>query len=202
MSKLGLEEILDERGVKVAYSTLNRWVIRYSPLIAKAAMKSKRPSAGSWRVDETYIKVKGPWVFYYRAVDKYGNTLDFMLSEQRDKDAATRFFKQAIDNNGLPHRVVIDKSGANEAGLQNMNILLFLVGWVYLIEILQVKYLNNRIEQDHRFIKKLTKPMLGFKAFYSADATLAGIETAHMIQKGQLSQKGLPAYLQFMALAG
>ena len=126
----------------------------------------------------------------------------YVRSEQRDKDAATRFFKQAIDNNGLPHRVVIDKSGANEAGLQNMNILLFLVGWVYLIEILQVKYLNNRIEQDHRFIKKLTKPMLGFEAFYPADATLAGIETAHMIRKGQLSKKGLPAYRQFMALAG
>jgi len=94
-----------------------------------------------------------------------------MLSEHRDEEAATRFFKQAIDNNGLPNRVVIDKSGANEAGLQNMNILLFLVGWVYLIEILQVKYLNNRVEQDHRIIKKLTKPMPGFKTFHSAQAT-------------------------------
>jgi putative transposase len=143
-----LEEILDERGFKVDHSTLNRWVIRYSPQIAKAAMKSKRASAGSWRVDETYIKVKGQWVYYYRAVDKHGDTLDFMLSECRDEEAATRFFEQAIDNNGLPHRVVIDKSGANEAGLLNMNIQLFLIGWIYLIEILQVKYLNNRIEQD------------------------------------------------------
>ncbi len=83
-----------------------------------------------------------------------------------------------------------------------MNILLFLVGWIYLIESMQVKYLNNRVEQDHRFIKKLTNPMLGFKAFHSAQATLAGIETAHMIRKGQLSQIGIPAYQQFMSLAG
>jgi putative transposase len=197
-----LEEIMDERGVQADHSTLNRWVIRYSPLIAEAAMKSKRPSVGSWRVDETYIKVKGQWVYYYRAVDKHGDTLDFMLSEHRDEEAATRFFKQVIDNNGLPHRVVVDKSGANEAALLNMNMLLFLAGWVYLIEILQIKYLNNQIEQDHRFIKKLTKPMLGFKAFYSAQATLAGIEVAHMIRKKQLSQNGTPAYQQFMVLAG
>jgi putative transposase len=188
--------------IKVDHSTLNRWIIRYSPMIAAAAMKKKRPTASSWRMDETYIKVKGQWVYLYRAVDKYGDTLDFMLSERRNEEAATRFFKQAIDNNGLPNRVVIDKSGSNETGLLNMNILLFLVGWVYLIDILQIKYLNNRIEQDHRFIKKLTNPMLGFKAFYSAQATLAGIETDHMIRKGQLSQIGIPAYRQFMALAG
>jgi len=200
-----LEEIMSERGIQVDHSTLNRWVVRYSPMIAKAVMKRKRQPMGSWRVDETYIKVKGQWVYYYRAVDKQGDTLDFMLSEyrdERDEAAATLFFKQAIDNNGLPYRVVIDKSGTNEAGLQNINIQLFLAGWVYLIEILQVKYLNNRIEQDHRFIKKLTKPMLGFKAFYSAQATLAGIEVAHMIRKNQLSQHGIPAYQQFMALAG
>ncbi|WP_347988508.1 IS6 family transposase [Methylomonas sp. AM2-LC] len=197
-----LEEILEERGVHVDHSTLNRWVIRYSPMIAEAAKKSKRMAADSWRMDETYIKVKGQWVYLYRAIDKYGDTIDFMLSERRDEEASTRFFKQAIDINGLPNRVVIDKSGSNEAGLLNMNILLFLVGWAYLIEILQVKYLNNRVEQDHRFIKKLTNPMLGFKAFHSAQATLAGIETAHMIRKGQLSQIGIPAYRQFMSLAG
>jgi putative transposase len=88
-----------------------------------------------------------------------------------------------IDNNGLPHRVVVDKSGANEAALLNMNMLLFLAGWGYLIEILQIKYLNNQIEQDHWFIKKLTKPMFGFKAFHSAQATLAGIGVTHMIRK-------------------
>lgn len=197
-----LEEIMAERGIEVDHATLNRWVVKYSPQLANAAMKKKRSTAPSWRMDETYIMVKGQWVYLYRAVDKYGDTLDFMLSEQRDEAAATLFFARTLERNGIPDRVVIDKSGANEAGLLNMNILLFLAGCVHLIDIIQVKYLNNRIEQDHRFIKKITRPMLGFKAFYSAEATLAGIETAHMIRKDQLSQKGIPAYQQFMALAG
>jgi putative transposase len=196
-----LEEIMVERGVNVDHSTLNRWVIRYSPQIANEAQKKKRTVAGSWRMDETYIKVKGQWVYLYRAVDKFGNTIDFKLSEQRDEAAATAFFKQAIDHHGLPEKVVIDKSGANNAGLENINLLFFLAGFFYVIDILQVKYLNNMIEQDHRFIKKITRPMLGFKAFHSASATLAGIETAHMIRKGQLFDQSLPAYQQFMALA-
>jgi putative transposase len=88
------------------------------------------------------------------------------------------------------------------AGLENINILLMLAGLISLVEIFQVKYLNNLIEQDHRFIKKITKPMMGFKAFHSAKATIDGIETAHMIRKGQLSDENIPAYKQFMALAG
>jgi transposase-like protein len=93
-------------------------------------------------------------------------------------------------------------SGANYAGLANINLLLILAGFATLIDICQVKYLNNIIEQDQRFIKKITKPMMGFKAFHSAQATIAGIETAHMIRKGQLSEENMPAYKQFMALAG
>ena len=96
----------------------------------------------------------------------------------------------------------MDKSGANYAGLANINLLLILAGFATMIDICQVKYLNNIIEQDHRFIKKITKPMMGFKAFHSAQATIAGIETAHMIRKGQLSEEYIPAYKQFMALAG
>jgi putative transposase len=106
------------------------------------------------------------------------------VSESRDEAAATTFFAQTIGNNGWPDKVVIDKSGANLAGRDNMNVELILVGWYWLIEVLQVKYLNNVIEQDHRFIKKLTRPMLGFKSFASAQATIAGIETAHMIRQG------------------
>ena len=197
-----LEEIFAERNVKVDHSTLNRWVIKYSTSIALAAKKNKRTVATSWRMDETYIQVKGHWVYLYRAVDKFGDTVDFMLSEKRDEAAATAFFKQAIDNNGFPNKVVMDKSGANYAGLENINILLMLVGIISFVEILQIKYLNNLVEQDHRFIKKITKPMMGFKAFHSANATIAGIETAHMIRKGQLSYESIPAYKQFMALAG
>jgi len=153
-------------------------------------------------MDETYVKVKGQWVYLYRAVDKFGDTVDFMLSEHRNEAAATTFFKQAINNNGFPHKVVMDKSGANYAGLENINLLLMLAGLISFVEILQVKYLNNLIEQDHRFIKKITNPMMGFKAFYSAKATIDGIETVHMIRKGQMPDKNIPAYKQFMALAG
>jgi len=197
-----VEEIFAERNVKVDHSTLNRWVIKYSSSLALAAKKNKRAVATSWRMDETYIQVKGQWVYLYRAVDKFGDTVDFMLSEKRDEAAATAFFKQAIDNNGFPKKVVMDKSGANYVGLENINFLLMLAGLISFVEILQVKYLNNLIEQDHRFIKKITKPMMGFKAFHSAKATIDGIETAHMIRKGQLSDENIPAYKQFMALAG
>ena len=113
-----LEEIMAERGVRVDHATLNRWVVKFSPLIAARAQARKRSTATSWRVDETYIKVKGKWRYLYRAVDRDGQTLDFMLSHRRDLAAARRFFKQAIAAHGVPDRVVIDKSGANLAGLQ------------------------------------------------------------------------------------
>ncbi len=178
-----------ERGVSVDHATLNRWVVRYSPRISEEAKKRKQPVAGSGRMDETYIKVKGQWTYLYRAIDQYGHTVDFMLSKQRDKV------------NGLPNKGVIDKSGANNAGLDNINILLFLAGLLCFIDILQVKYLNPIVEQDHRFIKTITKPMTRFKAFHSARATLAGMETAHMIRKGQFTNNLLPTHQQFMALA-
>jgi putative transposase len=149
--------------------------------------------------DETYIKVKGKWAYYYRAIDKFGKTLDFMLSKHRDDAAATAFFTRVIDSNGFPDRVVIDKSGDNLAEVQNMNCLLNLNGWFWLIEVLQVKYLNNIIEQDHPFIKKLTRQMKGFK---SALATLEGIEVAHMIRKRQFETSGQSVFKQFSVLAG
>jgi putative transposase len=127
-----------------------------------------------------------------------------MLSEHHDEAVATAFFKQAINMNGLPNKVVMDKSGTNYAGLENINWLLMRAraSLISFIEICQVKYLNNLAEQDHRFIKKITRPMMGFKAFHSAKATLDGIETAHMIRKGQLTDENIPAYQQFIALAG
>lgn len=124
-------------------------------------------------MDEIHIKVKGQWTYLYLAIDKYGSTVDFMLSEHRDEVAATAFSKQAVDHNELPSKVVIDKKGANNAGSENINILIFLAGLLGFIDMLKVKYLNNIIEQDHRFIKKITKPMMGFKTFHSASATLA-----------------------------
>lgn len=196
-----LEEIMAERGVQVDHATLNRWVVKYSSDIAITAQLRKQPTAGSWRMDETYIKVKGRWVYFYRVVDKYGKTLDFMLSAHRDRPAAIRFFKHAIASNGVPEKVVIDKSSANLAGLQRINIGLKFAQTHRPIEILRVKYLNNIIEQDHRFIKKLTRPMLGLKAFHSAVATLAGIEVAHMIRKQQFLSNHTSPFKQFASLA-
>lgn len=196
-----LEEIMEERGVIVDHATLNRWVVKFAPLIAASAQSRKRPTAKSWRMDETYIKVKGKWTYLYRAVDRDGQTLDFMLSERRDLASARRFFRRAMAANGGPDRVVIDKSGANLAGLQAVNVILKFTGYGRTVEILQVKYLNNILEQDHRFIKRITRPMMGFKAFHSAAATIAGIETAQMIRKGQIPANGTNAFETFAALA-
>lgn len=196
-----LEEIMAERGAQVDHATLNRWVVKFSPLIASRAQRRKRPTANSWRVDETYLKIKGRWTYLYRAVDRDGQTPDFMRSERRDLAATRRFFKRAIAANGVPDRVVIDKSGANFAGLRAMNVILKFTGSGQTIEIRQVKYLNNILEQDHRFIKKITRPMLGFKALHSAQATIAGIEAAHMIRKGQILANGTSAFQTFAELA-
>jgi len=169
-----LEEIMAERGVNLDHAPLNRWVSRYAVLIADAARYRKRPADCSWRMDETYVKVKGEWVYLYRAIDKHGKTLDFMLSERRNKAAATRFFARALEVNGLPRKIVIDKSGANMAGIKAINKMLKSFGCPIPIEMVRRKYLNNIIEQDHRFIKRRIRPMLGFKSFASAASVLAG----------------------------
>jgi putative transposase len=207
LSYRDIEELMWERGIKVDHSTLNRWVVHYAPLLEKEFSKNhKRKIGSSWRMDETYIKVKGVWHYLYRAVDKEGDTIDFMLSKNRDEAAAKDFFDKAIGNNGIPEKVTMDKSGANKAGIEAVNfqlIILYLLGLTLLqITVRQIKYLNNIVEQDHRGIKKITKPMLGFKAFYSAEATLAGIELHHMLRKGQyVNAANQPIFEQFYALA-
>jgi len=145
-----------ERGVKVDHATLNRRIVKYSPLVGEEARARKTSGARSWRVDETYIKVKGKWTYYYRAIDKFGKTLDFMLSEKRDLAAASDFFWKTIQANGVPDRVVIDKSGSNKTGLNMMNDFLYLVGIPMRIKIIQAKNLNNIIEQPSRDL--LCKP--------------------------------------------
>jgi len=196
-----LEEILAERGVTVDHATLNRWVVKFSPLASIEAHKRKRASAVSWRMDETYIKVRGKWTYLYRAVDRDGKTLDFMLSEKRNTAAATQFFAKALASSGIPLRIVIDKSGANGAGIKEVNKILKRFGCPSKITTVRSKYLNNVIEQDHRFIKRRTRPMLGFKSFNSAAATLEGIEVAQMIRKKQFELKG-SGFAQFAALLG
>ena len=181
-----LEEILAERGVVVDHATLNHWVVRYASDLAAVAQRRKSTTAPSWRLDETYVKVRGEWCYLYRAVDRNGQTLDFMLSEHRDEAAALRFLAQAISSNGLPRACAIDKSGANTAALKEINAALRKVGSDRRIRVFRSKYLNNIVEQDHRGVKRRIRPMLGFKSFRSATATLDGIETAHMIRRGQL----------------
>lgn len=124
-----------------------------------------------------------------------------MLSERRDLSVARRFFKRAITANGVPDRIVIDKSGANLVGLQAVNVILKFTGKGRTVELRQVKYLNNILEQVHRFIKQIAAPMMGFKAFHSAAATIAGVEAPHMIRKGQIPANGASAFQTFAALA-
>ncbi|MCA0928053.1 IS6 family transposase [Ruegeria profundi] len=196
-----LEEIMAERGVDLDHATLNRWVDKYAVLMAETARYRKRPADRSWCMNESYVKVKGEWVYLYRAIDKHGMTLDFMLSECRNKTAATRFFARALEVNGLPRKIVIDKSGANTAGIKAINKMLKGFGCPIPIKMVRRKNLNNIIEKDHRFIKRKIRPMLGFKSFASAASVLAGIELVNMIRKGQFTP-GLRPFQQFAELAG
>src|SRR5471030_1889563 len=139
-----LEEMMAERGLEVDHSSVHRWVIKLVPLFEKAFRKHKRPVGKSWRMDETYVKVRGQWKYLYRAVDKAGNTVDFLLRAHRDKAAARRYFEKAIDRNGAPETVTMDKSGANLAALQAIN-----AERETPIKVRQVKYLNNIVEVRH-----------------------------------------------------
>ena len=146
-----LEEMMLERNIQVDHSTINHWVILYSPLLENEFRKNyKRPVGVSWRIDETYIKTKGERHYLYCAVDKIGNTVDFMLSKKRDENAAKKFFEKAIDSNGLPEKIMIDKSGANKTGIEAINLqlaLITLLGCTPMqIHIRQIKYLNNIVE--------------------------------------------------------
>jgi putative transposase len=191
---------MEERGVLLDHATIQRWVVKYSPLLEKTFHRCKRPVGRSWRMDETYIRVKGQWRYLYRAIDRSGQTIDFLLTEQRDQETALRFLTQAIRRHGVPEKITIDGSEANEAAIKRYN-----EAQGTAIEIRQVKYLNSVVEQDHRAVKRVTRPMLGFKAFDAAQATLAGIELMHMLKKRPLmveaGAKALTAAEQFYMLA-
>ena len=112
---------MEERGVEVDHSTLNRWVVKYVPLLEKQFRARKRPVGSSWRLDETYVKVRGAWKYLYRAVDKAGATVDFLLTAKRDRKAALRFLRKATSHHGVPEKITIDTSGANTAALESYN---------------------------------------------------------------------------------
>ena len=176
-----IEEMMHERGVFVDHATVHRWAIKILPVLAAVFRRRKRPIGTSWRMDETYIKVGGEWKYLYRAVDRAGHTIDFLLRAHRDLAAARRFLERAIDLHGVPDKITIDKSGANTAAVHSVQ-----ADSGTDIELRQSKYLNNIVEQDHRAVKRIVRPMLGFKSFNCARVLIAGIETMHMIKKGQL----------------
>jgi putative transposase len=165
-------ERMEARGVPADHATIQRWVVEYSPQLEEAFHRRKRPVGHRWRMDETSIRVKGEWRYLYRAVDKSRQTIDFLLTEHRDTEAAIKRYNEAYGTHIL---------------------------------IRQVKYLNNVVEQDHRAVKRVTRPMLGFKSFGAAQVTLAGIELMHMLKKQQMiveaGDEGLTAAQQFYALA-
>ncbi|CAI8703030.1 IS6 family transposase [Bacillus pseudomycoides] len=183
-----LVEMMEERSLSVAHTTIMRWVHQYGPEFDKRIRRHLKQTNSSWRVDETYIKVKGQWMYLYRAVDSEGNTIDFYLSKSRNHKAAKRFFKKALRSFHVsqPRVITIDKNPAYPVAIEELkNEKKMPVG----IQIREVKYLNNIVEQDHRFIKKRVRSMLGFKSFRTATYILSGIEAMHMMKKNQLHQE-------------
>ncbi|MEO1396917.1 MAG: IS6 family transposase [Cyanobacteria bacterium J06634_5] len=194
LSYRDFEEMMLERGVKVDHTTIYRWVQAYSPELDKRCRLYLKPTNDSWRVDETYVKVKGVWKYLYRAVDSESNTLDFMLSAKRDTKAAKRFFKKVLKASHTigPRVITVDKNAAYPPA--NCQVSACAIADLKVSEVLpektetrQSKYLNHTVEQDHRFIKRQTKPGLGFGSFNTARRTLKGYESMNMIRKGQIN---------------
>jgi transposase-like protein len=178
-----LVEMMSERGLHLAHTTILRWVQRYAPEFIKRWNRFARRAGRSWRVDETYIRVRGQWTYLYRAVDKCGQTIYFRLSKTRDVSAAKAFFKQAIRHEGQPpHTITLDGYAASHRAVREMCTDGLLPKGT---KLRSSKYLNNLIEQDHRGVKSRTLPMLGFKNFESATITIGGVELLRRIHKNQ-----------------
>jgi transposase, IS6 family len=185
-----LERMFTDRGIQVDHTTLFRWIQAYAPELGKPVRPHLRMTNGSWRVDETYSRVKGKWVYLYCAVDATGQTIDFPLSPKRDAAAVRRFFRKALKQSHAvsPRTITVDKNAAYPIATKAMKRDGEL--WRF-AKLRQVKFLNNIVEQDHRRTKHLVWPGLGFKSFTSASQTLAGYEAMAMIREGQVV--GAPA---------
>lgn len=197
LSLRDLEEMMAERGIHVDHSTVHRWVVDFPPLLLERFNRRKRPVTGKWHVDETYVRVRGRWMYLYRAVDSVGDTVEFFFSENRDLPAAKRFIRKALKRHDRPDRIVIDGSQTNreaiiacdgESRLRDQSQRLLKP-----IRIRQSQYLNNRIEQDHRRIKRRIRSVLGFKSIICAATILGGIEMVHMMRKRQARYAFNPA---------
>ena len=184
LSYRDLAAMMLERGVVMAPSTIFRWVQRYVPEFQKRWDRFSRPVGWSWRVDETYILVKGRWCYLYRAVDKQGRTVDFLLREDRGIAAAQAFFRKAFAShpNRPPRKVTLDGHWPSHRALRLLRREH--PAWRR-VHVRTCQYLNNIVEQDHRAIKRRCAPMLGFKSVKTAAVTLSGIELAHRIRKRQ-----------------
>ena len=181
-----LEELMQERGLRIDHPTIYRWVQHYAPELERRCRPHLKTTTDSWRVDETYLKVKGTWMYLYRAVDSQGSTLEFLLSATRDAQAAKRFFSKTLTapHTVTPRVITVDKNPAYPKALSELKEEGTLPPQS---DLRQVKYLNNLVEQDHRVIKRLVKPGPGFFSFETAWRTLQGYEVMHMIGKGQVN---------------
>jgi IS6 family transposase len=196
-----VSELLSERGLPVNASCIWRWVQAFAPELSKRCRQHLKPVNRSYRVDETYIKVKGQEKYLYRAVDSAGQTIDFLLTAKRDASAAKRFFQKvfSLAANPVPRVINVDKNPAYPAAIRVLKQEGMLPPRVRLR---QCKYLNNVIEQDHRLVKKRTWLAKGYNTFRSAWRTLEGIETVNMIRKGRVrwvAKQDVAAEARFIA---
>ncbi|WP_239468531.1 IS6 family transposase [Microvirga arvi] len=208
LSLRNLEEMMAERGIAVDHATVPRWIGRYSPELLDRFNLRKRAVSRKWNLDEIYIKVRGQWMYLYRAIDSDGDTVEFWFSEKRNLAAAKRFVSRALKRHGCPEQIVIDGSQTNREANPSCDttdrLRVRSRRRLEPIRIRQSRYLNNRIEQDHRAIKRHVRPMLGFKSMGSARAVLGGTEMVHMMRKGQAKYacKSQPSFAeQFERLA-
>ena len=201
LSYRDLEEMMGERGLSVDHSTVWRWVQRYAPEINKRMRPHLKLAGASYRVDETYVKVGKSWKYLYRALDKEGQTIEFMLSAKRDISAAKRFFKKMMraDHRRLPFSISTDKHASYPQDFTSSQDEKVLPSDC---KLRRVKYLNNVVEQDHRFIRRKWRAMQCFRSFHTAERTIEGIETLHMMHKGQVKRLGgrdAAGHAQFVA---
>jgi len=182
LSYRDLVAMMGERGVDLAHTTILRWVQHYTPEFEQRWKRFARSVGGSWRMDETYVKVHGAWVYLYRAVDKQGLTVDFYLSRNRDVEAAKQFLRKAVKNQRVPTKITLDAYAASHRAVREMQEDGELPCRV---KVRSSQYLNNLVEQDHRRVKQRIRAMVGLKSFEAAVVTIRGIELAEKIRKRQ-----------------
>jgi len=185
LSLRNLKEMIAERGIEMDHSTVHRWVICFSSKLLERFNRKKRQVTRKWNLDETYIKVKGEWLYLYRAIDSNGDTVEFYFCKDRDLTAAKRFIRNALARHGKPERITINGSQTSRTAILQCDTESRLRKAGKPVTIRSSKYMNNTLEQDHRRIKRRTCSMLGFKSETAASIMLAAIELIHMMRKQQ-----------------